>query len=116
MAQNLFFHIIYTTILLAFIFNLCYNTYIRAFDEKNFRKLIALILTLIAVGDGATTGGLLGFLPGNLGSVPGGIADIFGVGTLIYRWQVEQTAASGTGIIMYIQTVETTQSICFTSQ
>ncbi|MCR1839253.1 hypothetical protein [Murimonas intestini] len=75
-----------------------------------------LIDSLSAVGDGATTGGLLGFLPGNLGSVLGGIAGIFGVGTLIYRWQVEQATVSGTGIIMYIQTVESTQSIYFTSQ
>ena len=75
-----------------------------------------LIDSLSAVGDGATTGGLLGFLPGNLGSVLGGIAGIFGVGTLIYRWQVEQATVSATGIIMYIQTVESTQSIYFTSQ
>ena len=75
-----------------------------------------LIDSLAAVGDGATIGGLLGFLPGNLGSVLGRIVGIFSVSTLIYRWQVEQAAASGTGIIMYIQTVESTQSIYFTSQ
>ncbi|GEM_PF-599300 len=77
-----------------------------------------LIDGLSAAGDGATIGGLLGFLPGNLGSVLGGIAGILGVGTLIYRWQVEQAAAPGRGIIMYIQTDfgTTTQSIWFTSQ
>ncbi len=77
-----------------------------------------LINSLSAVGDGATIGGLLGFLPGNIGSVLGGISGILGVGTLIYRWQVEQAAAPGRGIIMYIQTNfgTTTQSIWFTSQ
>lgn len=77
-----------------------------------------LIDSLSAVGDGATIGGLLGFLPGNIGSVLGGIAGILGVGTLIYRWQVEEAAAPGRGIIMYIQTNfgTSTQSIWFTSQ
>lgn len=77
-----------------------------------------LIDSLSAVGDGATIGSLLGFLPGNIGSVLGGIAGILGVGTLIYRWQVEQAAAPGRGIIMNIQTNfgTSTQSIWFTSQ
>lgn len=77
-----------------------------------------LIAALSTVGDGATIGSLLGFLPGNIGSVLGGIAGIFGVSILIYRWQVEQAAEPGRGIIMHIQTDfgTSTQSIWFTSQ
>lgn len=77
-----------------------------------------LINNLSAVGDSATIGGFLGFLPGKFGDALGGVANIVGAGTMIYRWQVEQAAASNRGIIMNIQTPigSNVQSIWFTSQ
>lgn len=77
-----------------------------------------LISNLSTVGDVTTIGGALSFLPNALLSGIGNLAAIVGIGTLIYRWQVEAAAEPGTGIIMHIQTnfVDGSQTIWFTAQ
>jgi len=73
-----------------------------------------LIKNLSKIGDATTIAGAIGFIPG--ASIIGSMATVMGIGTLFYRWQVEQAAASGRGIIMNIYTYNGNQSIWFTSQ
>lgn len=77
-----------------------------------------LINALSAAGDGSTVASLLSFLPGGLGTILGSISTISGVQITLYRWQIEQAAAPGRGIIMNVQYNFTTndQSIWFVSQ
>lgn len=62
-----------------------------------------LINNLSRIGDVTTMTGLIGLLPGGIASVVGGISGLVGAGTLVSRWQVEQAAKAGRGIVMVIQ-------------
>ena len=77
-----------------------------------------LISNLSTIGDVATVGGVFSFFSNAILGAIGNVAGIIGIGTLIYRWQVEAAAEPGTGIIMHIQTnfVDGSQTIWFTAQ
>ena len=77
-----------------------------------------LISNLSTIGDVATVGGVFSFFSNAILGAIGNVAGIIGIGTLIYRWQVEAAAEPGTGIIMHIQTnfVDGSQTIWFSAQ